>query len=73
MASASASPEPPSNHPDAAGCAGQKPEIGKRGESPRLDRAKEQGELYGPLGLERLAKKDGRALIIYARRERQGE
>jgi len=73
MASASASPQPPSGRSDAAEHGGRGPETGRRGGNARHERADEQDELYGPLGVERLVKEDGRVLIIYARRERRGE
>lgn len=71
MAPASASPQPPFSRPDGAAHAEQ-PEECQRGEPGRHERADED-ERYGPLDIERLLKEDGRALIFYARRERQDE
>jgi hypothetical protein len=86
MAPASASPHPPSGRSDIAGSEGQGSEADRRGgigalrsqAARRGDRdpdenAEARYEPYGPLDIERHAKEDGRALILYARRERRDE
>ena len=49
--------------PDGGGTVEQRPAA--QPDQPREDT---QGETYGPLGVQRLAKDDGRALIAYSRR-----
>ncbi len=84
MASASASPQPPSDRPDTAGReepgsdatrrealeASESDATRREGNDP-YERAKEGHAAYGPLSIERHVKQDGRALILYARVEDQ--
>ncbi|HTA98245.1 MAG TPA: hypothetical protein VK730_11460 [Solirubrobacteraceae bacterium] len=71
MAPASASPQPPSGRSDEARHGRQEPEGARRGEQDQGRNAQERCTVYGPLSVERHLEQDGRALILYARRESQ--
>lgn len=73
MAPASASPQPPSNRPERVGHAGQESGTAHRGKSDQEGHAGGRCEAYGPLSVERQIKRDGRALILYARLENPGQ
>ena len=83
MAPASASPQPPADRSDIARSAGQGSDIAQGGghgsnvdcreEGGQREQVDKQDGVYGPLGVERLVKEDGRALILYTRRERRHE
>jgi hypothetical protein len=51
----------------------QRSDIARREGRGQHEQAEEQPELYGPLGIERHVKQDGRALTLYARREHDDE
>jgi len=72
MAPASASPQPPSNRPERVGQGGQESRTAHRGE-PDQGHAEGRYEAYGPLSVERQIKRDGRALVLYARLESPGQ
>jgi hypothetical protein len=66
MAPASASPQPPFRDP---GETGQEGQATRRDEQDRDGHVRGREEVFGPLSVERHLKQDGRALILYARRE----
>jgi hypothetical protein len=72
MAPASASPQPPSDRPERVGLGGRESRAAHRGKPDQGGHAEERYEAYGPLNVERQVKRDGRALILYARLESPG-